>query len=196
MEEIINPNVEKSARISMLSKEEALSRGRAQGILDNIAELNVFRVLLKHPRVAKELNNTIMALLDGNQVLDARLRELIIMRLGWLTKSNYEWTQHWRIALLFGLSETELDAVKNWPDARCFDELDRLVLRATDEVFLNGAVGKNTWLGLEKALENEEALIEVVACIANWHMFSQLLRSLDIPLEEGVAAWPPHGESP
>lgn len=187
---------ESAMRISMLSKEEALTRGRAEGILDNVAELNVFRVLLKHPRVAKELNSTIMSLLDGHQALDARLRELIIMRLGWLTKSNYEWTQHWRIALLFGLSEAELEAVKDWSDASCFSKLDQLVLKATDEVFNDGAVGKKTWQGLQEALETEEELIEVVVCIGNWHMFSQLLRSLDIPLEDGVADWPPRGEAP
>jgi hypothetical protein len=30
--------------------------------------------------------------------LDPRLRELVIMRIGWLTASDYEWTQHWRVA--------------------------------------------------------------------------------------------------
>ena len=36
----------------------------------------------------------------------------------------------------------------------------------------------------------------VVIAIANWSMFAQLLRSLEVPLEEGVDPWPPDGAVP
>jgi hypothetical protein len=35
-----------------------------------------------------------------------------------------------------------------------------------------------------------------VTAIGNWRLFSSLLQSLDIPLEEGVEAWPPDGREP
>ncbi len=35
--------------------------------------------------------------------LDSRLRELVIMRIGWLTACDYEWTQHWRVASGLGV---------------------------------------------------------------------------------------------
>jgi alkylhydroperoxidase family enzyme len=38
-----------------------------------------------------------MQLLENNK-FDTRLRELMIMRIGWVTGSAYEWTQHWRVA--------------------------------------------------------------------------------------------------
>ena len=34
------------------------------------------------------------------------------------------------------------------------------------------------------------------AAIATWRWISQVARTLEIPLEEGVAAWPPDGQSP
>ena len=40
------------------------------------------------------------------------------------------------------------------------------------------------------------ARLEVVIAIANWSMFAQLLRSLEVPLEEGVDSWPPDGAVP
>ena len=43
------------SRIEMLSKEKALEVGREQGIDDYISQLNLFRVLLNYPRLAKEL---------------------------------------------------------------------------------------------------------------------------------------------
>jgi hypothetical protein len=39
-------------------------------------------------------------------------------------------------------------------------------------------------------------LVELVVAIGNWSLFSSLLRSLKVPLEEGVAPWPPDGRSP
>ena len=41
-----------------------------------------------------------------------------------------------------------------------------------------------------------EAVVELVAVIGAWSMVSTLVRSLDIPLEEGVVAWPPDGTAP
>ena len=40
------------------------------------------------------------------------------------------------------------------------------------------------------------AIAELVAAIGNWRMFSALLRSLDVPLEDGVDPWPPDGIAP
>ena len=33
----------------------------------------------------------------------------------------------------------------------------------------------------------------MVVAIGNWRLFSQLLLSLEVPLEEGVEAWAPDG---
>ena len=85
-------------RIPMLSVDEASAIAAREGLPEIMAPLSVFRVLLRHPDLARALGGLLkMLLLEGNH-LDGRLRELIIMRIGWLTGSNYEWTQHWRFA--------------------------------------------------------------------------------------------------
>jgi hypothetical protein len=45
-------------------------------------------------------------------------------------------------------------------------------------------------------LESEEERVELVVAIGNWGLFSRLLQSLDVPLEAGVASWPPDGKVP
>jgi hypothetical protein len=42
-------------------------------------------------------------------------------------------------------------------------------------------------------LLGRNATIELVAAVGTWSMISKLAKSLDIPLEEGVASWPPDG---
>ena len=51
-------------------------------------------------------------------------------------------------------------------------------------------------MGQTYDISDEQARLEVVIAIANWSMFAQLLRSLDVPLEEGVDPWPPDGTVP
>jgi len=182
-------------RISMLSVDDARTAAASVKMHEATAELNIFRILLKHPHLAKMINAPIMNLIFRGK-LDDRLRELIIMRLGWSTGSVYEWTQHWPIALDCGVSEAELLAVRNWPDHDIWSDLDRAILSATDEVVGKGAVMPETWDILATHLETEEELLEVIATIGTWNMVSQLLRSLSVPLEDGKQPWPPGGDQP
>ena len=96
-------------RVSLLAKEAAAKAAEEVGVLPQMAELNVFRALLHQPKVAKAVQDLLVSLLFRGS-LDARLRELLIMRLGWQTGSVYEWTQHWRVALELGVSDQDLES--------------------------------------------------------------------------------------
>jgi alkylhydroperoxidase family enzyme len=183
-------------RVAMLSEAEALQRGREMGIDDYIAKMNLFRVLLRHPEVARELNNTIICLVSGPKLLADRLREIIIMRVSWLAACDYEWSQHWMASLYFGLTEAELLSIRDWQNADCFSEAERAVLEATDDMLASGSLAPQVWALLAEQFPADREKIEVVTCIANWNMFAQILRSLDIPLDEGLASWPPDGQAP
>lgn len=184
-----------TARIETLSVDESVRRANELGILPQIGELNIFRTLLRHPKLAKVVNDLLMMLLsDGNQ-LDARLRELVIMRIGWSTCCDYEWTQHWPIAQMFGASEDELLAVRDWQSAECFDDADRAVLAATDETLEHGRILDSTWQACMATLEQPEVLLELCVAIGAWRLISQLALSTGVELEEGVESWPPDGRS-
>lgn len=183
-------------RIELLSKEEAQQAATKVGIPPMMAELNVFRALLHHPELAAALNAPLTMLMGLGNVLDPRLRELIIMRIGWQTGSDYEWTQHWRVAKMFAIPETDLLAIRNWESADCFNQADRAVLQATDDILKGGKIAGETWSQLEEVLGDTKQVLEVLIAICNWRTFSQLLMSMEIPLEEGVESWPPDGLIP
>jgi alkylhydroperoxidase family enzyme len=185
-------------RVSLLAKEAAAKAAEEVGVLPQMAELNVFRALLHQPKVAKAVQDLLVSLLFRGS-LDARLRELLIMRLGWQTGSVYEWTQHWRVALELGVSDQDLLAVRDWRASDRFSAADRAVLAATDETLEAGAISPETWVALEKEIgdpNDPTVLIELVAAIGTWRMISSVLRSLEIPLEDGVDLWPPDGKIP
>ena len=39
-------------------------------------------------------------------------------------------------------------------------------------------------------------LVELVTAISAWRMVASILQSLQVPLEDGVASWPPDGRPP
>ena len=176
----------------MLSLEDARKAAEEAKLVPQMAELSVFRTLLHRPTVAKAVNDLLVALLFRG-TLDARLRELLIMRLGWATGSVYEWTQHWRVATEMDVAEEDLLAVRDWRASDRFGPAERAVLAATDETLADGAISDETWAACLDHVGDPRQLVELVAAIGNWRMISSVLRSLDVPLEEGVAPWPPDG---
>jgi alkylhydroperoxidase family enzyme len=184
------------ARVPRLGVEESRVAAEAGGVPDYMAELSIFRVLLNHPALARAVHDLLATML-WHGALDPRLRELVIMRIGWLTVCDYEWTQHWRVALGLGVSEDDLLGVRDWPSHTAFGGAERAVLAATDDVVRDGAVSAQTWATCERELGADRAvLIELVTAIGTWRMVASLLHSLEIPLEDGVASWPPEGQPP
>ncbi|MCS5636313.1 MAG: carboxymuconolactone decarboxylase family protein [Myxococcota bacterium] len=182
-----------TGRVARLDLAEARGIAEEHGLPAQLAELNIFRVLLRNPALAKATSDLLLTLLFRSS-LDHRLRELVIMRLGWATASSYEWTQHWPIALeQFGCSEEDLLALRDWEKASHFGEAERAVLAATDETLERGTLSPATWERCRAHVGDEVACMELVASVATWRWISQVTRSLEIPLEEGVEAWPPDG---
>lgn len=191
-----SPPTGSNLRIPLLSPADARAAADDAGVPAALADLNVFRVLLHHPALARRLSDSLLGLLVEGR-LDPRLRELVIMRLGWVTASDYEWTQHWRIALGTGISAEDLAAVPHWEDHEPFGAADRAVLAATDETLRSGTITDATWQACTAHVSSDpEVVLELLAAIGLWRMVSGILRSLDVPLEDGVDSWPPDGRGP
>jgi alkylhydroperoxidase family enzyme len=183
-------------RVEMLPPDQTASVAAEVGVPPELTDRNLFRVLLHRPRVAKAINELLYAQLF-DAALDGRLRELVIMRLGWVTGCDYEWTQHWTVAQsVFGCTPEDLLAVRDWRESKRFGEAERAVLRATDETIASGTLSTETWALCRRHLGSPDACVELVTAIATWHFISQVARSLEIPVEEGVASWPPDGVAP
>ncbi len=186
----------REARVPRLPLDEAKAAADEAGVPDYMAELAIFQVLLNHPKLACALND-LLAIMLWRGTLDPRLRELLIMRIGWLTASDYEWTQHWRVAQGLGVSADDLLGVRDWQAYDGFGPAERAVLAATDDVVRDGAVSAESWAACQREFGADHAmLVELVTAIGAWRMVASILHSLEVPLEDGVASWPPDGQAP
>jgi alkylhydroperoxidase family enzyme len=180
-------------RLPLLDTEPAAAAAEKVGIDPIYLVQPIWRVLLHRPKLASAVYAVLTDLLFRNR-LDTRLRELLIMRIGWTTGSVFEWAQHWKIAVDAGVPGQDILAVRNLdPERLTGRDLDALA--AVDDVVTEGEVTKATGERLAARFHNDE-LLEIVATGTSWTWISTLLRSLDVPLDQGMTAWPPDGAHP
>lgn len=121
---------------------------------------------------------------------DRALRELVIMRTAQLTTADYEWRQHWSMALEVGVSEEQLAALGAWPDADAFSPAEKAALRMTDELGSTADLGDDGWAALRSHFDDREC-VELVLTAAFYSCVSRVLGGLHVPLEESASANPP-----
>ncbi|MGE0224267.1 MAG: carboxymuconolactone decarboxylase family protein [Acetobacteraceae bacterium] len=180
-------------RVPLLPMEKAREVAQQLGLAERFARGGAFRTLAHNPDLAKAVYGQLTTLLLHNK-LDTRLRELMIMRIGWVTGSEYEWTQHWRVATEAGIPAEDILAVRDWRKTDRLTAADRAVLTATDESLAGKTISDATWAEVTKHITNPAEQVEFVVALGNWTLFSILLRNLRVPLENGITGWPPDGK--
>lgn len=144
---------------------------------------NIFATLVRHPGLFRRWLPFGGKLLAGR--LPARERELLILRTGWRCQSDYEWGQHVLIGRASGLSDEEIERIKEGPDTPGWDPFDATLLRTADELHDESCISDATWAVLA-ARYDERQLIEVPMLVGQYHLVSFTLRSLGVQREPGV----------
>jgi len=182
-------------RVPMVSAKQARELGEAMGIAPRRTESGAFRVLANNPGVARVAYTQLIQLLENNK-FDTRLRELMIMRIGWVTGSGYEWTNHWRVATTAGIPPEDILAVRDWRNSPRLGPADKAVLAATDDCLAGRSISDEVWAEVTKYVTEPGQQVEFIIAMGNWLMFSLLFRNLRIPLPQDVMVWPPDGLAP
>ena len=181
-----------TSRVPMVSLERARELGDAMGLPARRTQSEAFRVVANNPGVARAAFGQLMQLLENNK-FDLRLREMMIMRIGWVTGSAYEWTQHWRIAIAAGIPPEDVLAVRDWRNSDRLTPADKAILAATDECLEGRTISDAIWAEVAKHVPDPGQQVEFIVAMGNWMSFSQLFRTLRIPLTPDLTPWPPDG---
>jgi 4-carboxymuconolactone decarboxylase len=142
---------------------------------------NIFKTVIRHPKLLKRwmvFANHIL----GKSSLPERERELIILRIGWLCRSGYEWSQHVEIGLACGLVEAEIEQIKEGAANAQWSKVDKALLQATDELHNDAFIADETWAELNKNF-SEEQLMDIVFTVGNYNLVSMALNTLGVQLE-------------
>jgi len=155
---------------------ELLSRGNPQRVL------NVSSTLATHTDLYKRwLPFATHVLLKST--LSARDREILILRIGHLCRSGYEFHQHTRLGKAAGLSDAEIEAIKTGPEAGTWNEFERTLLHAADELHHDAFLSDATWNALRERYSDQQ-MMDVVFTVGQYAMVSMALNSFGVQLED------------
>jgi alkylhydroperoxidase family enzyme len=170
---------------SDLSEEQAWLLNRHS---QNGRVLNIFRTLAHHPKLLKRWT------VFGNHVLNKsslspRDREIVILRTGWLCRSEYEWGQHVLIGKVAGLTDEEIERITQAPDMEGWTPLERLLLEATDQLVSDSFIADDTWKALSDHYDTSQ-LMDLVFAVGQYQLVSMALNTLGVQRDKGVPGFP------
>jgi len=164
-----------------LSKLDAQGQEMAERSKVNGEVLNLFKVLLNHPKLVRAWGRFGNYILNAS-TLPARERELAILRIGWLNQAPYEWEQHVLVGRRAGLTDAEIDRITRGPNAG-WSRHEAALLQAADELFEHSVVSDETWKILSETYSPQQ-MMDLVFSIGQYNLVSWVLNSLGVPLDD------------
>lgn len=153
----------------------------AKEIFAKLAPLNIFRMMAHSGKMLGHYTRLGNCILSKSK-LDPVLREIAILRVGYISKATYETFQHERIGRDAGMSDELIASVKQGPGAGGFTELEQLVMNFTDDVVENVRASDETFDALRKHLSDQE-MQELTLTIGFYMMTSRFLETFDVDIE-------------
>lgn len=139
------------------------------------------------PDLLVQARNSLMALLQPNRGLEARFRELAILRTGIVGDSRFEYSQHLKVSRMIGISDDKLQAIKGWATSDKFDPAERAVMAATDELIGRNLVEDATFAELKRHF-NDAQIFELVYVVGLWRMHGMIVRALHLEYDNDTTA--------
>lgn len=145
---------------------------------------NIYRALANSPDGLSAFS-TLAGYIRYKSPLDARLRELAILMVGYIAREPYEWSHHIELALKFGVKDEDIRGLMDEANGRPsgLEPLAKTVLAAAREMTQGLAVSDTTFAALRKSLDNEH-ITDLILTIAFYCAVVRVLASLKIDVED------------
>lgn len=151
--------------------------------LEGVPAINVLRMLSHSgPLLAGfgAFGQRILYSLD----LDPVLREMVILRVGHLSRCAYELAQHERFASELGIPAEKIAALAQGALHPVFDDVERAILAFTDDVTTNVRASDATLAEIGRHLPPRQ-IIEVIMTAGCYRMLCTMLETCGVEIEPG-----------
>jgi alkylhydroperoxidase family enzyme len=148
---------------------------------------NILGTLAHHPELTRAycvFNGYLLM----NTTLSERHREIVILRVGAVRESAYEWAQHISLADDAGLTATEIGCISFGPNAPVWGEQDKAVLQAVDDLLLTGEVSDQNWDSLTAHLTTQQ-ILDLIFTVGSYDTMSKMTKSLRVEIDADLAAF-------
>ena len=144
--------------------------------------INIYRMLLNAPPLAESWFNHSNAV-RWKTTLGGRLREIVIIRMGHLAKSQYVLRQHVpSLALADGMTLEECDALADWRATTLFSARERAALAYADTMTRDIEVPDAVFAEVARHFDPRQT-VELTVLIGTYNMNASVLQALRLDLE-------------
>ncbi len=150
-------------------------------ILESLPPLHVFRMMANAPASFRPLLELAGSILAGSE-FDPLKREIAVLRVAHVTRSEYEWTQHERLARNLGLGDAEIAAIAVDGAVTGLDAEGRLLCRVADEISQDVRLSDDALSQIVECYGVRQAT-ELILCCSYFNMLSRFLESTRVVLE-------------
>jgi alkylhydroperoxidase family enzyme len=139
--------------------------------------LDLYHLLLHSPPLAEGWLALLTAVRQHTE-LPGDLRELVILRIGWLNGAPYEVAEHEPIALREGLTPEQVAATRDWrAAAHLYSPAEALALTVADQISRDCELDDATWTASEH-MWGRQGLVELIVTVSAYNMVSRFLRAV------------------
>lgn len=142
--------------------------------------LNIFRAMSHSPEALRRFMKFGQYFLSEGK-LDPKLRELAILRAGWLCRSPYEFSQHVSFGRRTGLTDDQIRGIRE-QDASLFAPNELAVLQFATEMTTDATVSDETFAAVRKFLD-EEQTVELTMVTGFYNLVSRVLNTLQVDVD-------------
>lgn len=139
------------------------------------------RILLHSPPVADGWNQLFAAIREKT-TLAADLRELAMLRVASLNGDLHNWGWHVPIAQEVGISDAEIDGLRDWRAIATFTDVQRAVLAYAEVMTTDIRVPDHVFSAVRQHLDDRE-VVELTATIGAYNLVSRFLVAMKIERE-------------
>jgi 4-carboxymuconolactone decarboxylase len=140
---------------------------------------NILATLVRHQPLTHAYL-TFNAYLLLNSTLSARVREVAVLRAALASRSDYLWDHHVPLAERAGLTSAEIEEIR---EGEPTDPVDRLVVRAVDELDEHHAITGQTWLALGDHLTEDQRL-DLLFTVGGYQLLALVVNTIGIEPED------------
>jgi 4-carboxymuconolactone decarboxylase len=156
---------------------------RVRQFIERRGTLNVLRLLANAPNVFGGWA-AMVGEIFASETFSARLREVIILRVGYLQDSAYELAQHVGLARDAGLTEQQIDALvgDGCLNAAGFSGTEHTVIDTITELCTTHRLRDESFAAAH-ALFGDEALTELLMIVSCYYGLALVLNAADVDID-------------
>ena len=147
----------------------------------NVDENYVLNTLGQHPELAKHFLGFNRYLLMSS-TLPVRLRQIAILRVCWQKRARYMWSSHLRTSLRNGLSGDDFEPVKAGQASPYWNEEERTILVATDQLMETSNLDDEAWGALAAFLDHHQ-IMDFLFTVGTYVQLAMVLNAIRVERE-------------